>query len=94
VTIFNKPADKIDRFINGATDGKRANRYKRGNKAQITLTIDEDLLDKVDDMAEEIGVSRAALISMGMRRVLAAGLTIGEPEAIRRPSRPRARPKD
>ena len=85
MAIIKKPANKIkeviaEEFINAAPDGKKKDRFRRGNKAQITLTIDEDLLDRVDDMAKEIGVSRASLISMGMRQVLAAGLTIGVSE--------------
>lgn len=79
MAIAKKPpvhkADKIDKFIiNEASDGKKASRFKKGNKTQITVAIANDLLDQVDAMAERLGISRAALITIALRQFVKSGL--------------------
>lgn len=78
MAIVKKPpvdkADKIDKFINEAPDGKKASRFKKGNKTQITVAIANDLLDQVDAMAERLGISRAALITIALRQFVKSGL--------------------
>lgn len=68
------PEDKaVDTFINGALDGKGTGRgVKRGKKEQIALIIDPTLLDDADRLAEKMGMSRSALICMGLYRMLQA----------------------
>ena len=68
-----------------APDGEKASeprkaggRFKRGHKDQITLTIDEDLLDRVDVTAGRMGVSRAVLVSISLGQTLGNGLTLGK----------------
>lgn len=60
-------------FISGAPDA-RPNGARRGNKQQITLTIAPDLLAKVDEMAERMGQSRAALINLAIYRTVEGGI--------------------
>lgn len=66
-----KPAT-VENFVQGAPDGQPA-RFTRGHKAQITLTIDPKLLDRMDAAAGTMGQSRAALINRfifeGLERV-------------------------
>jgi len=49
---------------------------KRGNKQQISLTIAPGLLLKVDELAEQLGQSRAAIINMAIYRAVEHGLDI------------------
>jgi Ribbon-helix-helix protein, copG family len=63
--INRAPAVKnqnVDTFIGKAPDASRKG-VIRGRKEQITLTITPDLLAKVDDLANRMGQSRAALIN-------------------------------
>jgi hypothetical protein len=68
---------EIEKFINNAPDGKKTARFRRGNKVQITLTIDETILDQIDSMAKRMGLSRAALVSIALGQVLESGVKIG-----------------
>jgi metal-responsive CopG/Arc/MetJ family transcriptional regulator len=43
---------------------------------QITLTIAEPLLDRVDELAGQIGQSRAAVINLAVMQMLQSGLRI------------------
>ena len=52
-----------DQFIAGAPDAKRE-RFIRGNKTQITLTISPALLDRVDEVVRRKEISRAALLTL------------------------------
>jgi hypothetical protein len=62
-----------DSFISGAPDAKPVG-VRRGTKQQITLTIAPDLLAKVDEMAERMGQSRAALINLAIYRAVESGV--------------------
>ncbi len=61
-TSARKSAQKVDAFIGKAPDAHRRG-VIRGRKEQITLTIAPDLLAKVDEIANRMGQSRAALIN-------------------------------
>lgn len=66
-----------DAFISGAPDGAAIPKgVKKGNKQQISLTINPALLVKVDEMAAELGQSRAAIINMAIYRMVEHGVTI------------------
>ena len=75
MTIATKPPneDKVKKFIDGAPDGKGPARFRRGKKVQITLTLDESLLDQADLMAKRMGISRAALVSVALAKVFEKG---------------------
>ena len=74
-----KPAT-ADAFISGAPDAapavKAAKGVMLGHKRQITLTIAPELLDRVDELAGQIGQSRAAVINLAIRQAVERGLTI------------------
>lgn len=74
-----------DDFISGAPDAatiqpetkKPKPKYvKKGKKLQITLTIAQPLLERVDEMAERLGQSRAAVINFAIFQGLESGLQI------------------
>ena len=72
-----KLAPNADDFITGAPDGTaKVAGVKKGNKRQISLTITPELLAKVDQMAAELGQSRAGLINMAIHRTVEHGLVI------------------
>jgi len=45
----------------------------RGNKRQISLTLSPGMLPQIDQAATELGISRAAWISMTIARALKRG---------------------
>lgn len=62
-------------FISAAPDAVPAKGgVRRGTKQQITLTIAPELLAKVDEMAERMGQSRAALINLAIYRTVEGGV--------------------
>ncbi|MBP9907233.1 MAG: CopG family transcriptional regulator [Rhodoferax sp.] len=66
-----------DAFIAGAPDAESKPRgVKKGNKQQISLTIAPPLLAKIDELAAELGQSRAAVINMAIYRAVEHGLVI------------------
>ena len=67
-----------DAFISGAPDASapKARGVKKGNRQQISLTITPGLLVKVDELAEQLGQSRAAVINMAIYRAVEHGLDI------------------
>ena len=80
-----KPKNTVtaDEFISGAPDAKAKQKgVKKGNKQQISLTIAPTLLIKIDNMAAELGQSRAAVINMAIYRAVEHGLII---DALRKP---------
>lgn len=82
MTIIKKPLDSdvenIDLFINGAPDSliKKPRRVYKGNKIQITLTLSEALLEKIDALANQLGQSRAAIINLSIVQMFERGLRI------------------
>ena len=61
-------------FINGAPDAPR--HVRKGRKIQITFTITEPLLARIDEMANQLGQSRASLINLSLIQMLENGLRI------------------
>lgn len=84
MAIVKKPASKptvvtaADKFIEGAPDSKvkKTQHVKRGRKVQISLTITNGLLDRIDERAEEMGQSRAAVINLAILQLLESGLQL------------------
>jgi gamma-glutamyl:cysteine ligase YbdK (ATP-grasp superfamily) len=78
MAITKKPvkptARTIETFISGAPDAPR--RVRKGRKVQITLTITEPLLLRIDELATQIGQSRAAVINLAVLQMLQTGLRI------------------
>jgi hypothetical protein len=79
-------AKKVDeaalaKFIGGAPDASPAEknmdaphaRKMAGKQAQITFALPPDLLDKVDNMAGSLSISRAAFIKQALTRAVVSG---------------------
>lgn len=79
--ITRRPAAKsADAFINAAPDATAAkpaaapaktNRMK-GNQVAITITLPRELLDKVNEAADNLSISRAAFIKQALSRTVQA----------------------
>ncbi len=76
MSTITKPSQKARSFISGAPDSKPAARPARKPAAstQITVTVADDLLQRLDDMARDTGQSRSGLIKVGINRVLRDGV--------------------
>jgi hypothetical protein len=85
MSISKRPARKsAEEFISGAPDAggispsaaepAKPRGVVKGKKQQISLTIAPALLDKVDELAAELGQSRAAVINMAIYRAVEHGL--------------------
>jgi hypothetical protein len=76
MSTITKPSQKERAFIQGAPDAKPAAVKPRKTQAstQITLTLADDVLERLDAMAKQTGQSRSGLIKTGVARVLRDGL--------------------
>lgn len=78
MTIRKPVKTNQDKFISGAPDSEAAPKQAgitgvmRGNKRQISLTLSPGMLPQIDQAADELGISRAAWISMTIARALKA----------------------
>lgn len=78
----------VDEFISGAPDAPHVQEsgkpkyVKKGKKLQITLTIAQPILERVDAMAERLGQSRAAIINLAIFQGLESGLQIDASKSI------------
>lgn len=72
------PAAAVDAFIaaapDAAADGPK--RVRKGRKVQITLTMAEPVLARVDELAAQLGQSRAATINLAVMQMLQRGLQL------------------
>lgn len=69
----------LDAYISGAPDSgvaRKAEKPPKQNKKQISLTIDPDLLDMIDEKAGKLGMARAAAIDLACRQFLERGAII------------------
>lgn len=76
-----KPVDQkaADAFISGAPDAVGAEARKgvrKGKRVQISHTITDDLLARVDEMAQAQAMSRAGLINLAISQLLERGAVI------------------
>lgn len=71
-------ASSIDNFIDGAPDAsaddQKPKRVRKGNKVQISFTLDESLLDRVDEQSSKMSLSRAAFINLALFKALNSGM--------------------
>lgn len=84
-------ATSADAFIDGADPGVGRERIyiepdgsdippkrvRKGNKVQISVTLDEDLLDALTADAKRLGISRAALMTIACREAITRGVSLG-----------------
>ena len=59
-----------DSFVDGAPDAKPKGGYRRGKRRQISLTVEDQLLEDMDRLASRYGISRAAAIALACRRLV------------------------
>lgn len=76
-----KRKPSADDFIAAAPDAAaeaplQPKYVKKGKKLQITLTIAQPLLERVDELAAKLGQSRAAVINLAVYQSLENGLSI------------------
>ena len=70
-----KKTTTAEEFITAAPDAEtKPKGVKKGNKQQISLTIAPALLERIDNLAAELGQSRAAVINMAIYRAVEHGL--------------------
>jgi hypothetical protein len=70
--------DAISSFIQSAPDGSKKKGVVKGKRQQITVTIVPEVIDQLDTMAAENGLSRAGLINIAIRQLLSRGINSGE----------------
>ncbi len=63
----------VEEFVEAAPDAARK-RVRKGRKVQISHTIAEDMLEKVDALAQRTGQSRAAMINLAIFRLVESGV--------------------
>ena len=61
-------------FISGAPDASKEPSARREVKKLISLKIAPTLLERVDQLAAELGQSRAAVINLAIHRAVERGL--------------------
>ena len=78
---ITKPKIKnVNEFIAAAPDAAhraQPNYVRKGKKLQISLTIAQPLLERVDKLAAKLGQSRAGIINLALYQSLESGLQIG-----------------
>ena len=83
MAITSKPKPKAqpvateaaaEAFISGAPDAPKAQNARREAKKLISLKIAPTLLERVDQLAAELGQSRAAVINLAIHRAVERGL--------------------
>ena len=70
-----KPAPSADEFIAGAPDSEKPKGVRRGRKQQISLTVAPELLARIDQLAANLSLSRAAVITLALNRAVDEGLS-------------------
>ena len=83
MAITSKPKPKAqpvateaaaEAFISGAPDAPKVQSARREAKKLISLKIAPTLLERVDQLAAELGQSRAAVINLAIHRAVERGL--------------------
>ncbi len=81
---ITKPTKKsVENFISSAPDAlaetaavAKPNYVRKGKKLQITLTIAQPLLEEVDALAHELGLSRASVINLAIHQGMLHGINV------------------
>lgn len=78
-TSITKPMQntQVEKFIGGAPDAVEINQTNkglmRGKRVQISHTMPPDMLNKVDNLAQEKGLTRAGLINIAIAEYMKQG---------------------
>ena len=84
MTITKKPAkaanDAVEKFIGAAPDASaepgKPKYVQKGKKIQISLTIAQPLLERVDYLAQRLSLSRAAVINLAIHQGMERGIAV------------------
>lgn len=60
----------IDAFIEGAPDAKPKKASKLSKKTIVSLSIDVELLARLDERCSKLGITRAAAVAIGVNKLL------------------------
>ncbi len=78
MAITKRPAKTnvtVEDFISGAPDNNpQQQKGKRVTKQRINVTVDADVLRRMDNLAKETGQSRAALFGLAAFKLLETGV--------------------
>lgn len=61
----------LEAFIEGAPDAKPKKPAKTSKKTIVSLSIDVDLLARLDERCSKLGITRAAAVAIGVNKLLA-----------------------
>lgn len=73
---------EVQDFIESAPDGAKRKYKLKGKKVVITLTMNPDDLDRVNEVASDLGMTRAALLNMWIQQQLKKGSVPRENDGI------------
>lgn len=73
---------EVQDFIESAPDGAKRKYKLKGKKVVITLTMNPDDLDRVNEVAADLGMTRAALLNMWIQQQLKKGAVPRENDNI------------
>lgn len=79
MAIVKRPTPKeqaAEAFIDKAPDGKSGRGIRRGKKEQIPVIMSPGLLDRLDEAAERMGMSRSAVITLAVNQLLKSGFGV------------------
>lgn len=83
MSIVRPKPKSVESFISGAPDAatedraEKGPRYvRKGRKIQITLTITQPMLERVDALAAKLGLSRAAVINLAINQGMEHGISV------------------
>ncbi|MBP7868330.1 MAG: CopG family transcriptional regulator [Acidobacteria bacterium] len=81
--IVRPKPKSVESFISGAPDAvaegtneKKPRYVRKGRKIQITLTIAQPMLERVDALAARLGLSRAAVINLAINQGMEHGISV------------------
>lgn len=78
----NFNSKEVQDFIESAPDGAKRKYKLKGKKVVITLTMNPDDLDRVNEVAADLGMTRAALLNMWIQQQLKKGAVPRENDNI------------
>jgi len=78
-TVNKKSVDTINKEAEdtlGEATTASPKYVRKGKKIQITLTIAQPLLEEVDSLAQDLGLSRAAVINLAIHQGMIHGINV------------------
>jgi hypothetical protein len=84
MAITRPTAKNADAFIAGAPDATTGTQQtgKKAKKLQISLTVAEPLLARVDALASRLGLSRAAVVNLALTQAVESGFSVDRQKPV------------